>query len=375
MKKNIRGNNSRGEGVCANYIALLALATTILFASLPARADFYWLLSGDLKWNANARSDITGFEGGGCWLELTNDTAGVEFKPVKIWDIRRTTSGGTTIAKHPGGASHRPFDGCRLGEAVVDLTLPIRGADGAEYTFGGIANSGFASHNYIGKLVLCPTIAFINERGIYNMAYLREVVMPDPAEWRPTYLYRSLEGCPRMKSAIRYPDNYGDLSNWNFSGNSAMAGFYGAGVTNFHTGCFNGIPASFRLEIGEADELHFKGSILDSSNLSRVIWHSMPPSTGDAFSTGDKNFMSRGHSGRIHYIPYDPTQEGGVPARWATYKPAFEAETSGNSLTFPVYDPETGTQTDGKWYLNGKSGSADKVRFWFPGTTSALLMK
>ena len=85
--------------------------------------------------------------------------------------------------------------------------------------------------------------------------------------------------------------------------------------------------------------------------------------------------MKSSSTGRIHFIPYDPTQEGGVPARWAAYKPAFEAETAGNSLTFPVYNPETGTQTDGKWYINGRSGSADKVRFWFPDATAALLMK
>lgn len=355
-----------------NKLVFLLLALLALIP--PARADFYWLLSGDLKWNAGGRSDITGFDGGGCWLVLTNDTPGVDYKPVKIWDIRRTTSGGTTLSKNPGGASHRPFDGCRLGEAVVDLTLPIRGADGTEYTFGGIAANGFNGHDYIGRLVLPSTISFINERGIYNMAYLREVVMPDPAEWRPTMIYRSPEGCPRMTSAIRYPDNYGDVSVYCFSGNSSMAGFYGAGVTNFNTGCFNSVPSGFRLEIGDADEIHFKGEV-GGGGISRIVWHTMPPSTGDSFSKSNNSFMKSSSTGRIHFIPYDPTQEGGVPARWAAYKPAFEAETAGNSLTFPVYNPETGTQTDGKWYINGRSGSADKVRFWFPDATAALLMK
>ena len=85
--------------------------------------------------------------------------------------------------------------------------------------------------------------------------------------------------------------------------------------------------------------------------------------------------MKRSGTSRVHYIPYDATQEDGIPARWAAYKTAFEAETSGNSLTFPVYDSATGTQTAGSWYINGRASNADKVRFWFPEETAALLMK
>ena len=44
MKKMTSGNNSRWS-VCANYVALLALATTILFASLPAWAT--WTVTVD----------------------------------------------------------------------------------------------------------------------------------------------------------------------------------------------------------------------------------------------------------------------------------------------------------------------------------------
>ena len=101
----------------------------------------------------------------------------------------------------------------------------------------------------------------------------------------------------------------------------------------------------------------------------------MPPSTGDYFSKSSNHFMNYSKTSRVHYIPYDATTEDGVPARWTAYKPLFEAETSGNSLTFPVYDPATGTQTDGSWYRNGRSGNADKVRFWFPDDKMALLMK
>ena len=354
---------------------ILPLLLLALALSLPARADFYWLLGGNLLWNSGARSDIPGGEGLGCWLELTNDVAGVEYKPVRIYDIRRTTSGGKTIAKNPNGASVPPFEGCHYGEAVVDLTLPVRGADGTEYSFVGIVWNGFSGHSYIGKIVLGTNIEFIKERGIYNMDYLREVVTPDPAEWRPTELYRAIEGCPKMKSAIRWPDSFGAVSIWCFSGNGSMAGFYGAGVTNFNAGCFQSVGAGFRLEIGEADELHFTGQTINSGNISTIVWHSMPPSTGDYFSKEDKSFMHFSHAGRVHYIPYDATQPDGVPARWAAYKPAFEAEVSGNSLTFPTYDPATGVQTDGSWYRSGRSASADKVRFWFPDATAALLMK
>ena len=142
-------------------------------------------------------------------------------------------------------------------------------------------------------------------------------------------------------------------------------------------GAFNSIPATFRLEMSKAETISFTGEAIgDDGRPCVIVWHGTPPSTNDYFSKkGDHNFMKRSGTSRVHYIPYDATQEGGVPARWAAYKPEFETETSGNSLTFPVYDPATRTQTDGSWYISGRANSADKVRFWFPDEQAALLMK
>ncbi len=358
-----------------------AVAVFAFCGFLPARAGFFWLLSGDLKYNAGARSDKNG-NGLGCWLELTNDTAGVEYKPVKIYDIRRKTTGGTDIMKYGDSSNKIPFEGCRYGEAQVDLTLPIVDADNTSYRLTAIVANAFTENYFFGSFVMPSSLEYIGHRAFRNCKYLQTVVMPDPSTWTPEYIGKNsdggrvFEGCERLSSPIAWPDNIGELAQFTFSGESSMKGFYGKSVTNFHAGALHSVPSSFVLEIGEADTLHFTGNVVNNQNsLASIVWHGMPPSTGDYFSKSSYNFMAYSRKGRIHYIPYDATQEGGVPARWAAYKAAFEAETSGNSLTFPVYDPATGGQTDGSWYTNGRSGNADSVRFWFPDAPASLLLK
>ena len=352
----------------------LPFALCALALALPARADFWWLLSGDLKNNAGARSDKNG-NGLGCWLELTNDTAGVEYDHVKIYDIRRKTNGGTDLVKYGDGNGAEMFPGCRYGEAEVDLTLPVRGEDGTEYRLVEVAQGGFQNNNFLGKLVLGDPIVTIGNQAFRNCYYLRTVVVADPATWAPAAITRAFEGCSRLESPIVWPDALDTVSTYSFSGDSSMKGFSGKGVKTYTAGCFHSVPDTFRLEMGEADTISFTGQAINNNNISTVVWHGTPPSTGDYFSKSSNNFMSYSKTSRVHYIPYDETQEGGVPARWAAYKTAFEAETSGNSLTFPTYDPATGTQTAGSWFINGRASYADKVRFWFPGDTAALLMK
>lgn len=362
--------NNRTISIRTLSISLLAIAA-VAFA-LPAQADFYWLLSGVLKDTAGQRSDKDG-NGLGCWLELTNDVAGVDYNPVKVYDIRRKTTGGTDLVKWGEGSTVEPFPGCRYGEAVVDFSLPIRGADGTSYRL--VQVSSYQGCNFLGKLVLTNSIASLDNQCFRNNYYLREVVMPDPATWQPTAITRAFEGCSRLESAIVWPDNLDKVSQYTFSGNSSMAGFSGKGVKTYEAGAFHSVPSKFRLEMSEADTISFTGQAINNNNISTVVWHGTPPSTGDYFSKSSNNFMAYSKTSRVHYIPYDATQEGGVPASWASYKTAFEAETSGNSLTFPTFDPATGTQTDGSWYINGRSSNADKVRFWFPDDKAALLMK
>ena len=365
-----------------NRYTFAAFAALSLSALLPTEAEYYWLLSGDLKPNAGQRSDLNG-NGLGCWLELTNDTVGVECRPVKIYDIRRKTDGGTDLVKYNENAGRIPFDGCQYGEAEVDFSLPIRGADGISYQLAALSGSAFAYNYYIGKVVLTNSLQYIGNRAFQGCSYLQTVVMPDPATWAPEYIGketdegRVFEACHRLSSAISWPDNLKFVPQYTFSGDNALKGFSGNSVTNYRAGAFNSIPATFRLEMSKAETISFTGEAIgDDGRPYVIVWHGTPPSTNDYFSKkGDHNFMKRSGTSRVHYIPYDVTQEGGVPARWAAYKPAFEAESSGNSLTFPVYDPATRTQTVGSWYINGRSSSADKVRFWFPDEQAALLMK
>ena len=280
--------------------AFVALAAFSLAALLPTKAEYYWLLSGNLMPNAGQRSDLNG-NGLGCWLELTNDVAGVDYNPVKVYDIRRKTTGGTDLVKWGEGSTVEPFPGCRYGEAVVDFSLPIRGADGTSYRL--VQVSSYQGCNFLGKLVLTNSIASLDNQCFRNNYYLREVVMPDPATWQPTAITRAFEGCSRLESAIVWPDNLDKVSQYTFSGNSSMAGFSGKGVKTYEAGAFHSVPSTFRLEMSEADTISFTGQAINNNNISTVVWHGTPPSTGDYFSKSSNNFMPYSKTSRVHYIP------------------------------------------------------------------------
>lgn len=368
-----------------NGVRKLACSLVLCFVALvlasAAQADYYWLLEGTLNNNAGSRSDSSLGNGTGCYLKLTNDTesvvAGVDYKPVRVYDIRRTTKGGTTLAKYNEASQDLElFEGCRYGEAVIDFSLPIYGADGTVYTLVTLISGAFKANKFVGKIVLTNSISAIGSQCFQNCIYLKTVVFPDPTTWQPTELTRLFEGCTRLEGDIIYPDSYKEVTAHTFSACNALKGFSGKGVKTYTEGCFHNIPATFRLEMSEAETISFTGEAINNDGRPRVIiWHKTPPSTGDYFSSSGTHFMKRSSVNRVHYIPYDATQEGGVPARWAAYKTDFEAETSGNSLTFPTYDAANGTQTDGSWYTNGRAQYADRVRFYFPDETAGLLMK
>ena len=147
-----------------NVLRKLACGFVLCFAAASAlQADYYWLLEGNLKNNAGARSDGDLGNGTGCYLKLTNDTesvvAGVDYKPVRVYDIRRTENGGTTLAKYDEAPKDlEMFDACRYGEAVVDFSLPIYGANGTAYMLGVLASSAFAGNQFIGKIVFTNSI-------------------------------------------------------------------------------------------------------------------------------------------------------------------------------------------------------------------------
>ena len=357
------------------------LCFVALVLTSAAQADYYWLLEGDLKYNARGRSDGSLGNGTGCYLKLTNNTesvvAGVDYKPVRVYDIRRTTNGGTTLAKYDEAPKDlEMFDGCRYGEAVVDFSLPIYGADGTVYMLDTLASSAFSGNQFIGKIVLTNSISFVGDKCFDKCSYLKTVVFPDPTTWQPRAFNCTFVGCSRLEGDIIYPDSCETVAANSFSDCNALKGFSGKGVKTYTHGCFHAIPATFRLEMSEAETISFTGAPLNHEGRPRVIiWHGTPPKTDDYFSKSDKHFMTLSSADRVHYIPYDATQEGGVPARWAAYKTAFEAETTGNSLTFPTYDAAKGTQPDGSWYTNGRANKADRVRFYFPDETAGLLMK
>lgn len=125
---------------------IYTLAALAFAAALPVRADFYWLAVG-IHYNAGYNQN----GGLGNYLILTNDNLEVtNYKPVKLYDVRRTVDGGTKLRKINNQNGTAPYDGCPYGGAHYDLTLPIRDKDGNEFTFVGLDSEAFNGNNFIG---------------------------------------------------------------------------------------------------------------------------------------------------------------------------------------------------------------------------------
>ena len=109
MKKMTSGNNSRWS-VCANYVALLALATTILFASLPAWATWTVTVDGStpevsdghwtIKLNNKKSAAFVSTDGATTLLDMTtlNADLAAEGKTYRCTEIAGSGFRGQNVA-------------------------------------------------------------------------------------------------------------------------------------------------------------------------------------------------------------------------------------------------------------------------------------
>lgn len=356
--------------------ALLALASI-----LPARADFYWLAVG-IRDNAGYNSD----GGLGNYLVLTNDDPGVVYNPVKLYDVRRTTDGGTKLRKVSGQSGTAPYEGCPLGGAHYDLRLPIRDAEGNEFTFVGLESEAFKGNDFIGSIKLPDTMEYINYAAFWQAHYLTDFQWPDDMTSFTTLGSRIFDTCSRLVGPIEIPSKFVNCGDRMFCDCPALVGAGGVSVTNVGANAFQNCSKLEALELGDGESVTFSGDYIFQNAFrssapfpNKVLFRSAPPlvnkyilafdpSTGN--SVGNTVLDWWGSRSVVIYIPFNETKNGPTAA-WQAFATEFAAAKDGNAVTFPT-DNGTGVWVDGSIY-NKQVNKSITVRFWDPDVTAALL--
>ena len=353
-----------------------AMAAFALAALLPSEAGFYWLAVGI---HHNAGNNVNG--GLGNYLVLTNDDPEVVYNPVKLYDVRRTTDGGTKLRKVSGQSGTAPYEGCPKGGAHYDLTLPIRDAEGNVFTFVGLENEAFKGNNFIGSIKLPDTMEYINYAAFWQAYYLADFQWPsDVSNLRMGG--RTFDTCTRLVGPMEWPEGLANPGDRPFTDCTALVGFGGPSVTNVGDNAFQNCPALRMIEFGEGESVTFGNvAFQGDSALKTVLFHDAPPvlnkyilgfDPSNGSGVGNSVLDWWGSAGATVYVPFNAAKDGPT-AKWAAFKTAFEAAKMGNEVTWPT-DNGDGTWTDGRIY-NVQFNKSVKLRFWNPdaATTSALL--
>ena len=350
-------------------LALLALA-------LPAHAGFYWLAVG-IPAGANGNVD----SGAGNYLVLANDDPSVSFDAVKLFDVRRRANNGTALYKNNGQNSTPPYEGCPYGGARYDLRLPIRDADGTEYTFVGFAAGAFQGNNYLGSIKLPDTLEYINNQAFWQARYLTEFVWPADMTKLTTVSYRILDTCSSLVGPVEWPAKFPNVAQavWNCP---KLVGFGGTCITNLGDSAFNGCSSLRMVEFGGTEPVTFGSNCFQGAGaLKTVLFHDNPPVPNQYITAvnasggnpGNTVIDWWGSAGATVYIPFNAAKDGPTE-KWSAFKTAFEAAKEGNLVEFPSQDAETGAWADGRIYVKNPNKTV-KLRFWDPDfqTTTALL--
>ena len=352
-------------------LALCALA-------LPAHADFYWLAVG-IPNNANANAN----GGADNYLILSNDDPSVtDFKPVKLFDVRRTENGGTKLYKNNGQNGTAPYEGCPYGGAHYDLTLPIRDAEGTDYTFVGFANEAFKQNSYIGSIKLPDTLEYINYATFWQASYLTDFQWPADMANFTTLGSRIFDTCSRLVGPIEIPSKFVNCGDRMFCDCISLVGVGGISVTNVGENAFQNCPKLEALEFGDGESVTFKkeslrGSWNESASVPKALFfRSAPPVLNDQWlgNTGNSVVDFVANRGVVVYIPLNETKDGPTDS-WVQFQTAVAATTSTtatpNALTFPASNGD-GTWTDGSLKISGSSAKNKTVtvRFWDPNSTA-----
>jgi len=349
---------------------------TLLALALPAHADFYWLAVG-IPSGANGHVN----NGLGNYLVLANDDPSVSFDAVKLFDVRRTTTGQNRLYKNNGQNGTPPYEGCPLGGAHYDLRLPIRDEAGNEYTFVGFAAGAFQGNDYLGSIKLPDTLEYISNQAFWQARYLTEFAWPADMTNLQTVSYRILDTCSRLVGPVEWPAKFPNVAQavWNCP---RLVGFGGTCITNLGDSAFNNCSSLRTVEFGGTEPVTFGNcDFQGASALKIVLFHDNPPVPNQYITAvnasggnpGNTVIDWWGSAGATVYIPFNAAKDGPTE-KWSAFKTAFEAAKEGNLVEFPSQDAETGAWSDGRIYVKIPNKSV-KLRFWDPDsqTTSALL--
>lgn len=357
--------------------ALLALASI-----LPARADFYWLAVG-IPNNANQNVN----SGAGNYLILSNDDPAVtDFKPVKLYDVRRTENGGTKLYKNNGQNGTAPYEGCEYGGAHYDLTLPIKDADGTEFTFVGFANEAFKGNNYLGSIKLPDSLEFINYGTFWQCYYLTDFQWPADMTAFTSLGNRIFDTCSRLVGPIEIPSKFVNCGDRMFCDCPALIGAGGVSVTNVGANAFQNCSKLEALELGDGESVTFGTDSMrqawtqTAGTPKSLLFHSAPPVLNAQWLGNTGNSVIDYLAGRsvVLYIPLNATKDGPTGS-WVQFQTAVAATTSTtdtpNALVFPTSNGD-GTWTDGSLKISGSSAKNKTVtvRFWDPDSTATAAL-
>ena len=291
-----------------------AMAAFALAALLPSEAGFYWLAVGI---HHNAGNNVNG--GLGNYLVLTNDDPEVVYNPVKLYDVRRTTDGGTKLRKVSGQSGTAPYEGCPRGGAHYDLTLPIRDAEGNVFTFVGLENEAFKGNNFIGSIKLPDTMEYINYAAFWQAYYLADFQWPsDVSNLRMGG--RTFDTCTRLVGPMEWPEGLANPGDRPFTDCTALVGFGGPSVTNVGDNAFQNCPALRMIEFGEGESVTF-GNVAfqgDSTGGAAPARRSTSRSTPRRTARPPSGRRSRRRSRRPKWATKSPGQPTTATARGPT---------------------------------------------------------
>ncbi len=345
-------------------LATLAVATT-------AQAARYWLASDVVKNTTPGNA-----QGYANTLTLTSDDPSDPVDPIVIKDVRQDAANSRRLVKYNRENGVPPFDGCAYGGADLDLTLPIKDADGNVFTLVGLANESFQDNFYVGSVKFPSTLTFINQYAFRRCRYLREYSFPDGTDTLTTMQQAIFDSCDRLQFA-EWPANIRDVTNHMFNGDKGLIGFYGPAVTNVQSSAFNSCSSLKMLEFGSGFEFTGNNVLqnISKTTCEKFLFHAGPPVVNAHFTgngEGNSVFDWITFGGADFYIPLNATGDGPT-AEWATFKTDFEADDAGNAVTWPTPNGD-GTWTAGSIYSARHKRSAG-LYYWDPATTttSALL--
>ena len=343
-------------------------------AVLPACADFYWLAVG-------IPTAATGYvdDGLGNYLVLRNTDPSVEFDEITLWDIRRETTGLNRLYRHDLKRSKEFYDGCPVGSVDVDLTLPIKDAEGNDYTFVKINSQGFQDNLYLRSIKLPDSLESIGTAAFKNAKNLQTFLFPvNPANLQS--IGDSIFMDCKSLECLEWPATSTTMKSY-MCNNTGIVGVSLPAVTNIGANAFSSTPNLRSVEFGGAADqtIVFKSQSFQGqgTTIKTLLFHEATPDLADGFVNGGNNFLDHvGFNGLLICLPMNADKNGPTSA-WSEWVENYLSAFPGSSFTFPAKNAD-GTWTDGSWYHNANYPPARKtyvVRFWDPDSpaTSALL--